>query len=122
MVRATAEFVGIMSVMEDFGHKTKKGFYVDASAAFGITQRHGIGKIRNLQTNGLQMQKKKIKEATEVINVHGSLNLADIKTKNVSRELIHTHTKAIGCTFRESTFGETCSNRKARRLARVLNV
>ena len=99
MVRASAESLGIMALLEDFGKKAKIQFYVNASAALGVAQRHGIGQIRHLQTNCLWVQEKAVTQAIEYIKVHGSLNPADINTKNVSRELIDKHVAAMCCCF-----------------------
>lgn len=101
MVRASAESLGIMALLEDFGKNAMIQFYVGASAALGVAQRHGIGKIRHLQTNCLWIQEKAVKQAIKYIKVHGSLNPADINTKNVSRELIDKHVAAMGCCFRD---------------------
>ena len=61
MVRAAAEALGIAAMIKDFGSEAKIHFFVDATAALGVAQRQGIGKIRHLQTNCLWIQDKAIK-------------------------------------------------------------
>lgn len=121
MVRAAAEALGILSLLKDFGMDKKIRFYVDATAALGVAQRQGIGKIRHLQTNCLWIQEKSITQMIEFIKVHGTQNPADLQTKNVSRELIDKYVQLIGCKYEEGRASSAVQLHSLRRQLRVDN-
>ena len=50
LVATASEVLGLVSMTEDFGDKTEAYFYADASAAIGIANREGLGRIRHLDT------------------------------------------------------------------------
>ena len=75
--------------------------HVDASAALGIAQREGLGKLRHLQTNVLWLQSQAVKRALQMRKVDGSRNAADVQTKHVPREVAGKHMVSISCEFRE---------------------
>ena len=56
MVACSAELLGIQSCAKDLGMEFTAAVYTDASAALGIVQRRGIGKIRHLRTQSLWLQ------------------------------------------------------------------
>ena len=74
---------------------------VDASAALGVAQRQGIGKIRHLQTGALWLQEQELRKLLRLKKVNGSENCSDMMTKNVSREIIDRHSKAMSIEFRD---------------------
>ena len=55
-VMASSEGLGIKAMMMDFGIIVTPHLYVDASAAIGICQRKGLGKVRHLDTQSLWIQ------------------------------------------------------------------
>ena len=48
VVRAACEGLGMISLADDFGIELKIRLHVDASAALGILQRQGVGRVRHL--------------------------------------------------------------------------
>ena len=68
----------------------------DASAALGIIQRQGFGKLRHVSTQFLWVQEKVRRNEFDIAKVPGQDNPADILTKNVAAELIHKHTETLG--------------------------
>ena len=58
---------------------------VDASAALGVAQRKGLGKLRHLHTGSLWIQEPELKNRIKLWKVNGSLNTSDMMTKNVAR-------------------------------------
>ena len=56
--RGVAESDGVVSILQDFGIRCKVKLESDASAAIGITQREGLGKIRHLDISLLWIQQK----------------------------------------------------------------
>ena len=67
----------------DLGRTLKGRILTDASAALGIIQRRGIGKVRHLDTQYLWIQDARSSRALKFEKVRGSENPADILTKNV---------------------------------------
>lgn len=55
-LRASAEALGIISMMRDLGYKTGGEIWSDASAALGIINRTGLGKIRHIDIGLLWIQ------------------------------------------------------------------
>ena len=55
-LKAAAETLGIISMMEDFGWHLSGEIWGDASAALGIINRRGLGKTRHIDTGLLWIQ------------------------------------------------------------------
>ena len=89
------------SLLGDFGIKAKLCLHMDASAAIGVMQRRGIGKIRHLDVSTLWLQEKQLKQLMEVRKVHGLANAGDLMTKNVPYEVIKKYIAAINCEWRD---------------------
>ena len=53
MVMAASEGLGAKAMAADFGLQLSPFLHVDASAAIGIAQRKGLGRIRHLDTQSL---------------------------------------------------------------------
>ena len=56
MVHAGSEGLGARAMGLDFGMSLMPHLHVDASAAIGIAQRKGLGKVRHLDTRLLWIQ------------------------------------------------------------------
>ena len=56
MVKAASEGLGLKAMTEDFESKTDPWMFVDATAAMGVSQRIGLGKLRHLDTQSLWLQ------------------------------------------------------------------
>ena len=120
-VKGGSESLGMMTLMEDFGRSLTTKLHMDASAAIGIAQRQGVGKIRHLSTSILWIQDQELRRAITVKKIDGSKNPSDLMTKHVNRELVDRHCAAIGCHFQEGRArkaAELHSMRRVRQLAR----
>ena len=69
--------------------------YCDSSAALGITQRAGIGKVRHLRTQALWVQETRASGRISYQKVLGTKNPADLLTKSMSAELAKQHLKTL---------------------------
>ena len=59
VVRGSAEGLGILTLLSDFGAKDMRvSVGMDASAAMGIVQRQGIGKLRHVEVDVLWLQEQ----------------------------------------------------------------
>ena len=74
--------------------------YTDSSAALGISQRSGLGKVRHLRTQGLWVQEARQTGRLAYRKVLGSMNPADVLTKHVPAEVLQKHLGALGAEAR----------------------
>ena len=56
LVAVSAEALGLVAYAKDLGIFLKGTMYTDASAALGIAQRRGLGRVRHVQTQALWVQ------------------------------------------------------------------
>lgn len=70
--------------------------YADASAALGIVQRRGVGKLRHIRTQSLWLQEAIATKRIHFEKVDGSRNPADLLTKHLAEILMDRHMKVIG--------------------------
>ena len=81
MVSATSEALGLKAMTDDYGSPLDPWLYVDASAAIGVAQRSGLGKIRHLDTGSLWLQQAVKDKQIGLLKVKGTENPADLMTK-----------------------------------------
>ena len=60
--------------------------FVDASAAIGIVQRQGLGKLRHIEVKNLWLQDEVKGERIRIRKVNGKENPADLGTKALGRD------------------------------------
>ena len=101
LVKASAETLGMTSIFRDYGMNMKNVVLSDASAALGIVQRQGLGKIRHLDTSYLFVQDLNAEKKMRYEKVDGADNVADKLTKGLSRDLMIKHTSRINGVFME---------------------
>ena len=81
LVHATSEALGLKAMTEDYCDQVDPWLYVDASAAIGVAQRTGLGKIRHLDTGSLWLQQAVKNKKIGILKVKGTENPADLMTK-----------------------------------------
>ena len=96
MVRGASIALGIRSLMEDMGVKTRVRIMTDSSAALGISKRRGLGKVRHLELNQLWLQDKVSTGDIDIRKVKGTENMADALTKHVDQTQLRWHIQASG--------------------------
>ena len=96
MVAASAEALAVIAYSADLGLKFDGEVYTDSSAALGISQRAGIGKVRHLRTQGLWVQECRVTGRLVYHKVLGTKNPADVLTKHVPGELLDRHLETVG--------------------------
>ena len=89
--------MGTKSLMTDLGLNLRIRLHEDSSAAKGITERRGLGKVRHIETNQLWLQEKVREKVIEVCKVKGIDNLADALTKHVNGDEIGKHLAGTNC-------------------------
>ena len=101
-LKGAQEALGMSAMFSEMGKKNMKiRVLVDASAALGVAQRQGLGKLRHLQTGALWIQEQEVKKRMHLVKVAGSDNLSDILTKNVTREILERHIAGMGAEFKD---------------------
>ena len=55
-LKASAEALGLVSLLQDLGYTVKGEIWGDASAALGVINRRGLGKTRHIETGLLWIQ------------------------------------------------------------------
>ena len=98
--KAAQESLGMATMGRELSMNLKSMIFVDASAALGVAQRHGIGKNRHLQTGALWIQEQELKRVIRMKKVVGSENCSDILTNNVSREILEKHAAGMNMEYR----------------------
>ena len=53
IVKASSETLGLMSTIRDMNKNFNSALFSDASAALGVVQRQGLGKLRHIDCNYL---------------------------------------------------------------------
>ena len=69
------------AMTKDYDAELDPWLYVDASAAIGVAQRNGLGKIRHLDTQSLWLQEAVRKKRIGLEKVKGTENPTDLMTK-----------------------------------------
>ena len=88
MVKASAELLGAMSAMHDFGNELQGHVLGDSSAALGIVKRQILGKTRHIDTNFLWVQEKQATKQIAYEKTAGNTNPADLLTKALTGDRI----------------------------------
>ena len=98
-VRGATEAIGLVSLALDLGIVMLVRLHIDASAALGIIERRGVGRVRHLDVGTLWLQEQQLRRVVEFKKVEGLNNPEGLCTKPLSRERIDTYTKLIGYKF-----------------------
>ena len=98
LVKGASVGLGIKALSGDLGvtYMSPTDVKSDASAAIGIANRVGLGKVRHIEVNQLWLQEKVAKGVINIIKVGTDDNLADALTKAVSAESMMKHLTGIG--------------------------
>ena len=98
-LKASAEALGLLSMLEDFGYRIKGEILGDASAALGIINRQGLGRTRHIDTGLLWMQQTAAEKRLEYSKVLGADNPADLLTKHLDASMLDRHCAKLGVGF-----------------------
>jgi hypothetical protein len=81
--------------------------FVDASAAIGICQRKGLGKVRHLDTQSLWIQDALRQKRLELSKVKGTENPSDAMTKFLDGVILTKMLGLTNCRFEEGRADST---------------
>ena len=99
IVKATVQGIGLQSVARDLGEEIIMDMHTDSSAAMGVCNRKGIGKVRHLDTNLLWIQDKVKQGSLKINKVHGEKKHADLFTKHLDSSKMLEHLGITGCAI-----------------------
>jgi hypothetical protein len=87
-------------MLQDLGISVPLRVWTDSSAALGICQRQGLGKLRHLETHMLWIQQAVRSRRVDLRKIKGEVNPADLFTKHLpSAERVGSLVKLHGCAF-----------------------
>ena len=87
-VRGGVEGLGMVSILKDFGLDARNCLHMDASAALGVIQRKGVGRVRHLDVSMLWLQEQQLRQVMEFRKVHGLKNAGDLMTNHLPIDAI----------------------------------
>ena len=85
-IQGASEELGLAAMALEVGRVMVPWMYVNASAAIGIAQRKGLGKIRHLHTQSLWVQDAVREKRVFLDKVPGADNPADMYTKHLDAQ------------------------------------
>ena len=91
----------MQSLLHDIGIDIPIKVKADASAALGIVQRCGLGKLRHIHTNWLWVQDKARDKSVEYDKVIGAENPPDALTKPLGSNPLGQYPAVCGIDFPE---------------------
>ena len=100
LAKAASVGYGAISMARDLGLSLDLVCKVDATAAQGIAQRRGVGKIRHLHTPLLWVQQR-VEQGLRIRKIPGTENAADMGTKYLGGPEIAKYMAECGFTLME---------------------
>ena len=82
VIRGAGQGLGYQALLRDFGIATSLRVWTDSSAAIGICNWQGLGKLRHLDTHTLWIQQAVRLGRVDLRTVDGDVNPADLLTKH----------------------------------------
>ena len=101
IVKAASTGMGVRAMYEEWKIPLRVKVKSDSSAARGICNRRGLGKLRHVQTRYLWVQTKVFEKEFDLESVGTADNVSDLCTKPVAQDLCLKHMTAIGQCFYE---------------------
>ena len=87
----SAQLLGLQSMAKDLGIELEADLLIDASAAMGIVNRQGLGKVRHIHTQDLWLQNVVKQKVIRMYKVPSAKNIGDLGTKPLTSGEILTH-------------------------------
>ncbi len=107
LLKAASQTLGLISLASDFGLKLSAKVHTDASAALGIVNRQGLGKLRHISVQYLWVQERVRSGDIQVAKIPGVENPADLLTKHLAANDMEYHMSRLGLTAETSRAATT---------------
>ena len=98
-LKASAEALGMISLVKDLGYNANGEIWGDASAALGVINRKGLGKTKHIDTSFLWIQQTAADQRLKYLKVLGKENPADLYTKYVDAATSDAHVAKLEYNF-----------------------
>ena len=98
LTKGAANSLGFMAMAADLGIQLDATVHSDASAALGIVQRQGLGRLRHIRVQYLWVQDRLRHGDFKVQKVPGKENPADLLTKHLPAPEVQAHMESLGFT------------------------
>ena len=99
-LKSSAEGLGMLAMLKDYGFVTRGQVFGDASAALGIINRKGFGRTRHIDTGLLWIQETAAAKRLQFTKVLGTINPADLMTKYLTQEVLKGHCDRTNLYFK----------------------
>ena len=106
-VKMSTELIGISQLAWDWGMAWACDVHVDSSAAIGVTNRKGNGKMRHVRVGMLWIQEKVEEGELGMKKVRGEDNPSGVLTKYVSANVNDKHMVTLHQEYREERAEES---------------
>ena len=109
-VKAATEGIGVQSLARDLRLCVSLVVVVDSSAAVGMVERSGVGRVRNLDAKDLWVQERLKRGAFCVSRVPGEENPADLGTKPLTAKELQAKLESVGArvVVRRHRWADVC--------------
>jgi hypothetical protein len=115
MCSGAAEGLGLRSLLVEMGLQTQVDLEIksDSSAAISGMSRLGLGKLmKHVQTKYLFLQELVRNKMVNLVKIDTKLNVADVLTKNVTKEILERHKRTLGLWAPAKEFGEVSAGHR----------
>ena len=100
IVKGSCEGLGVCTLLGDFGQSQPQArLHIDASAAKGIVERKGLGKVRHIDVDILWLQEQEARQRLPLHKVVGTEHIADLGTKPLTAMEIDMHVENMSCAW-----------------------
>ena len=99
VVKTSSEVLGFKSIVQDMDKVFGALVFSDASAALGVIQRQGLGRLMHVDCSFLFVQSLNANKVVQFAKVPGQQNPSDLGTKGLSFEAIARHVTFVGGRF-----------------------
>ena len=100
-VKASTEAIGICQLSKDWGYDVEGNIHVDSTAALGMVNRKGCGKMRHVKVGSLWIQEAADTGELKYKKVLGTSNPADLMTKYLAEKDIEKYMNIINQEYRK---------------------
>lgn len=91
LVKTSTEMIGILQLIADWGLECAGRIFADSSAALGVVNRKGNGKLRHVRVGMLWVQEREVRGELNYEKVLGANNPADLMTKHLNHKAMNDH-------------------------------
>ena len=96
MIKGASELLGMMSLAQDLRVLLKGHLHSDSTAAIGISQRRGLGKVKHMHTQYPWIQERIRAGEFSVHKESADNNVADLFTKHLARPKLDKFMSKLG--------------------------